>query len=471
MNVIVSINNNNIIGVNNDLLIHSKEDLKKFADITKKTDNDKQNLVIMGYKTWMSIPNRPLKDRVNIIITKNHINEFMITKNIKAFVSFDNFMEWFNIEKINYNKSFVIGGSSIYNTLFKNYKHYIELIYITKFNYSFDLTKVALLDKIHHFVDDLSKFKLINEYKEYSEVKLFGDKTNMEHTYLTYIHSDMYNNEEYQYLNLLKEIINSDKKSSRNGNVYSKFGVRMEFDLRNGFPLLTTKKMGWKTVLRELLWFISGSTDNYILQNNNVHIWDKNAEDFEKSGLYEPNDLGPVYGFQWRHFGGEYIDCKTPPYNGIDQIKYIIDTIKNDPSSRRLILSAWNPVDIPKMALPPCHVLVQFNIENQYIDAQLYQRSGDMFLGVPFNITSYSILLHIIGSITGYKPRKLVHIIGDAHIYEQHIEAVNTQINRVPYMFPVLTIKDIKNIDDIKESDFNVEGYTSHLRINAEMIV
>ena len=123
------------------------------------------------------------------------------------------------------------------------------------------------------------------------------------------------------------------------------------------------------------------------------------------------------------------------------------------------------------MALPPCHVLVQFNIENQYIDAQLYQRSGDMFLGVPFNITSYSFLLHIIGSITGYKPRKLVHIIGDAHIYEQHIEAVNTQINRVPYMFPVLTIKDIKNIDDIKESDFNVEGYTSHLRINAEMIV
>ena len=189
----------------------------------------------------------------------------------------------------------------------------------------------------------------------------------------------------------------------------------MEFDLRNGFPLLTTKKMGWKTVLRELLWFISGSTDNSILQNNNVHIWDKNAKDFEKSGLYEPNDLGPVYGFQWRYFGGEYIDCKTPPTNGVDQIKYIIDTIKNDPSSRRLILSSWNPVDIPKMALPPCHVLVQFNIENQYIDAQLYQRSGDMFLGVPFNITSYSFLLHIIGSITGYKPRKLVHIIGDAH--------------------------------------------------------
>lgn len=471
MNVIVSVNNNNIIGVNNDLLIHSKEDLKKFAEITKKTYNDKKNLVIMGYNTWKSIPNKPLKDRVNIIITKNHINEFMITKDIKAFVTFDNFMEWFDRNKINYNKSFVIGGSSIYNTLFKNYKHYIELIYITKFNYSLDLTKVALLDKIHHFVDDLSKFKLINESKENTEVKLFGDKTNMDHTYLTYIHSDMYNNEEYQYLNLLKEIINSDKKSSRNGYVYSKFGLRMEFDLRNGFPLLTTKKMGWKTVLRELLWFISGSTDNSILQNNNVHIWDKNAEDFEKSELYGPNDLGPVYGFQWRHFGGEYIDCKTPPTNGVDQIKYIIDTIKNDPSSRRLILSAWNPVDIPKMALPPCHVLIQFNIENQYIDSQLYQRSGDMFLGVPFNITSYSFLLHIIGSITGYKPRKLVHIIGDAHIYEQHIEAVNTQINRIPYMFPVLTMKDIKDIDDIKESDFNVDGYTSHPRINAEMIV
>uniref|UniRef100_A0A6C0CZ40 thymidylate synthase n=1 Tax=viral metagenome TaxID=1070528 RepID=A0A6C0CZ40_9ZZZZ len=472
MNVIVSVNNNNIIGIDNDLLIHSKEDLKNFAMITKYSESDKPNMVIMGYNTWSSIPNRPLKDRVNIVITKNHITEFNNTDDLKAFVTFDNFMEWFDSNKINYNKCFIIGGSSIYNTVFKNYIDYIELIYITKFNHSLDYSREDIQQgSITYFNHNLSKFKLIESTNEYSNVKLLGVDTGMEHTYLTYIHSDMYNYDEYQYLELLKDILNSDKKPTRNGDVYSKFGVRMEFDLRNGFPLLTTKQMGWKTVLRELLWFISGSTDNSELQSKKVHIWDKNADDFEERGLYEKNDLGPVYGFQWRHFGGEYINCKTPPYNGIDQLKYIIDTIKTDPHSRRLILSSWNPVDIPNMALPPCHVLVQFNIEGQYIDAQLYQRSGDMFLGVPFNITSYSFLLHIIGSITGYKPRKFVHVIGDAHIYEQHIEAVKTQINRIPYMFPVLEMKEITDIDNIKETDLNVVGYSSHSRISAEMVV
>ena len=472
MNVIVSVNNNNIIGVNNDLFIYSKNDLKNFSMITKYSDSDKPNMVIMGYNTWISIPNRPLKDRVNIVITKNHISEFNDTDNLKSFVTFDNFMEWFNLNKINYNKCFVIGGASIYNTVFENYSNYIELIYITKFNYSLNFSRKDIdVDSIRYFNHDLSKFKLIESTNEYSNVKLLGSETGMDHNYLTYIHSDMYNTGEYQYLNLLKDVLNSDKKSTRNGNVFSKFGVRMEFDLRNGFPLLTTKQMGWKTVLRELLWFISGSTDNSVLQSNRVHIWDKNAEDFEKKGLYEKNDLGPVYGFQWRHFGGEYINSKTPPYNGVDQLKYIIDTINNDPSSRRLILSAWNPVDIPNMALPPCHVLVQFNIDGQYIDAQLYQRSGDMFLGVPFNITSYSFLLHIIGSITGYKPRKLIHVIGDAHIYEQHIEPVQTQVSRIPYMFPILEMKDITDIDDIKETDFNVAGYSSHPKITAEMVV
>ena len=472
MNIIVSVNNNNIIGLDNDLFIRSKNDLKYFATITKHTDADKPNIVIMGYNTWCSIPNKPLKDRVNIVITKNHIFEFNNTDNLKAFVTFDNFMEWFNIHKINYNKSFVIGGESIYNTVFKDYSSYIEIIYITKFNYSLDYSQSDIQGKtIKSFAHDLSKFILIQKNSKYSDVELFGDTMGLDHTYLTYIHRDMYNNGEYQYLEILKDILQSDKKSTRNSDVLSKFGVRMEFDLRNGFPLLTTKQMGWKTVLRELLWFISGSTDNSVLQNNRVHIWDKNAEEFKEKGLYDENDLGPVYGFQWRYFGGEYINCKTPPHNGVDQLKYIIETIKTDPTSRRLILSSWNPVDIPNMALPPCHVLVQFNIERQYIDAQLYQRSGDMFLGVPFNITSYSLLLHIIGSITGYKPRKFVHVIGDAHIYEQHIDAVKTQINRIPYMFPVLDMKHISDIDDIKETDFNIAGYSCHSKITAEMIV
>jgi len=249
----------------------------------------------------------------------------------------------------------------------------------------------------------------------------------------------------------------------------------MRFDLRQGFPLLTTKKMPWKTILRELLWFIQGSTDNKLLQEKKVHIWDGNSsKEFLKSrGLdtYEEGDLGPIYGFQWRHFGAEYIDHKTDYSDkGVDQLQWIIDEIKADPTSRRLLMSAWNPVDLHKMALPPCHVMVQFNIEGEYIDAQLYQRSGDMFLGVPFNIASYSFLLHIVGQLTGYTPRYLIHIIGDTHIYEKHIEAVHEQLQRVPSQFPQLRIKTLENIDSIQESDFKFENYCSFPTIKAEMV-
>ena len=201
----------------------------------------------------------------------------------------------------------------------------------------------------------------------------------------------------------------------------------MRFDLREGFPLLTTKRVAWKTVLRELLWFISGSTDNKVLQWKNVHIWDGNStrEYLQSRGLneYREGDLGPIYGFQWRHFGAFYNGCAYDYTGyGIDQLQNVIDLIKNDPSSRRIILNSWNASDLDKMALPPCHVMVQFNVDvdEGFIDAKLTQRSGDMFLGVPFNIASYAFLLHIIGNITGYKPRYFIHDIGDGHIYENH---------------------------------------------------
>ena len=183
------------------------------------------------------------------------------------------------------------------------------------------------------------------------------------------------------------------------------------------------------------------------------------------------NDLGPIYGFQWRHFGAEYIDCDKDYNNkGIDQLEYVINEIKNNPTSRRIIMSSWNPVDIPKMALPPCHVMIQFNIEPPYIDAQLYQRSGDMFLGVPFNISSYAFLLSIIGKICNYIPRKLVHIIGDAHIYQDHLDAVNIQLERTPLIFPTLEISDIDDINNINEDMFQIYNYNSEPSIKAKMI-
>ena len=216
--------------------------------------------------------------------------------------------------------------------------------------------------------------------------------------------------------------------------------------------------MPWKTILRELLWFIIGSTNNQDLQDKKVHIWDANAskEFLETRGLsYEEGDLGPIYGFQWRHFGANYVDHKTDYQGqGVDQLQWIIHEIQTNPTSRRLIMSSWNPVDLDKMALPPCHIMIQFNIDNQFIDAQLYQRSGDMFLGVPFNISSYSFLLHIIGKITDYIPRYFIHIIGDTHIYKNHIDGLKEQLKRNPLPLSHLEIAD-KPFWELTFNDFN----------------
>jgi thymidylate synthase len=251
----------------------------------------------------------------------------------------------------------------------------------------------------------------------------------------------------------------------------------MEFNLQKGFPLLTTKQIGYKTILRELLWFIKGSTSNQELNDKNVHIWNMNSskEFLDSRNLdYEEGDLGPVYGFQWRHFGAEYESCHSDySGKGIDQLKNIIHLIKTEPTSRRIILNSWNVSDIDKMALPPCHVMCQFNVNtnNNTLNCQLYQRSGDMFLGVPFNIASYSLLTYIIAKITGYIPGKFIHILGDTHIYESHLNAVNKQLERVPYSFPELLISDeLSDIDNIKEEYFIMKNYNPYPKITAPMV-
>ena len=281
------------------------------------------------------------------------------------------------------------------------------------------------------------------------------------------------NLDEQQYLDLVKDVIeNGTIEEGRNGSTLVKFGNMMKYDLKNGtLPVLTTKKVAIKTCIQELFWFIRGSTSNKELNDKNVHIWDGNSskEFLESRGLnYEEGELGPVYGFQWRHFGAKYGDAKS---EGVDQLQNVIDLIKNDPTSRRIILSAWNPVDLDKMALPPCHVMIQFYVDKEYLDAQMYQRSGDMFLGVPFNIASYSILMHIIGSITGYKPRYFHHVLGDAHVYMNHIDAIGEQIHRIPNDFPQLKLaKQITDINNINEEDFILENYNHYPTIKAEMI-
>ena len=254
----------------------------------------------------------------------------------------------------------------------------------------------------------------------------------------------------------------------------------MRFDLRNGqLPLLTTKRTFWRGVAEELLWFISGSTNAKLLQEKDIHIWDGNAskEFLEQRGLghREEGDLGPVYGFQWRHFGAEYVDMHADyTGQGVDQLAECIDKIKNNPEDRRILLSAWNPTALKDMALPPCHLLCQFYVDTtrNELSCHMYQRSADMGLGVPFNIASYALLTHLMAQVTGRKPGELVHTLGDAHVYLNHIEPLQEQLQRVPRPFPKLQINpDKKNIDDFVYEDLKVFGYHPYKKISMKMAV
>ena len=284
----------------------------------------------------------------------------------------------------------------------------------------------------------------------------------------------MNNNEEYQYLNLIKDVLNNGYwENTRNGKTITKFGVNMRFSLKdNNFPLLTTKKMAWKSCAEELFWFIRGSTDNEELKNKNVKIWNANSsrEFLDSRGLYnnKENDLGPIYGFQWRHFNASY-NGRYPNYEnkGVDQLQRIIDDLKNikTRNSRRHILTSWNPCQIDEMALPPCHLLCQFNVrDNKYLSCALYQRSGDIGLGVPFNIASYSLFTIILARHCDLIPDEFVHFIGNAHIYENHIDSLKEQIDRVPLPFPKIQIKNYyNNINDYNINDIEWISDYKHL--------
>lgn len=284
---------------------------------------------------------------------------------------------------------------------------------------------------------------------------------------------------EYNYLEAIQEIIEHGvRKNNRTGvDTLSIFGMQMRYNLRDEFPLLTTKRVFWRGVAEELLWFVQGCTNANVLKDKNVHIWDANGSKEFLTGIglghREEGDLGPVYGFQWRHFGAEYKDMHTD-YNGkgVDQLKNVIDKIKNNPDDRRIIMSAWNPLDLDKMALPPCHSFVQFYVCNGELSCQMYQRSADMGLGVPFNIASYSLLTYMIAHVTGLKPGDFVHTLGDAHVYENHIDALKEQLKREPRPYPKLLIKrEVKDIDDFKMDDFEIVGYNPYPKIQMDMAV
>ena len=262
-----------------------------------------------------------------------------------------------------------------------------------------------------------------------------------------------------QYLDLLSHIMeHGTDKSDRTGTgTRSVFGYQMRFNLADGFPLLTTKKLHLKSIIHELLWFLKGDTNARYLQENGVRIWNEWAD--------ENGDLGHIYGYQWRSW---------PDYNGghIDQISEVIETIKNNPDSRRIIVSAWNVADLPNMNLPPCHAFFQFYVADGKLSLQLYQRSADSFLGVPFNIASYALLLMMVAQVTGLEVGDFVHTLGDAHIYNNHFEQIKEQLSRDTRKLPRMVINpDVKNLFDFKYEDFTLEDYDPHPHIKGVVAV
>jgi len=286
--------------------------------------------------------------------------------------------------------------------------------------------------------------------------------------------------EELQYLRLVKEIIETGHaKEDRTGTgTLSKFGVQMRFSLRNStFPLFTTKYVWFKGLAEELLWFISGSTNANKLSEKKVRIWEPNGtkEFLEKRGLGHrgQGDLGPVYGFQWRHFGAKYVDMHTDyTGQGIDQLVACIELIKKDPDSRRIVMTAWNPADLDQMALPPCHMFCQFYVAKGELSCHMYQRSADMGLGVPFNVASYALLTRMVAQVCKLQAGELVHSIGDAHVYKNHVDGLRQQLAREPFPFPALSIDPaVQDIDQFSFQHFHMAGYNHHPKVDLPFAV
>lgn len=447
--IVVAITDNMGIGLNGGLPWKISADMKYFK---KLTVGNGKNAVIMGRKTYESI-GRDLPGRLNIVLSRKtgvNLQSVLIDLDKRD-----------DIEEV-----FVIGGAEVYEEALKMKQ--CEKIYVTwvKKNES----KIVVDTFFPRF--SLKDFRCVSSTKvEENEYSINFEE------YIRVV-----NKEEEQYLDMIRDVLeNGEVRVDRTCvGTRSVFGRSMRFDLRDGrIPVFTTKRVFWRGVVEELLWFISGSTNAEILQEKGVKIWNGNSsrEYLDSVGLKEneEGDLGPVYGFQWRHFGAEYKDAKSDyKGQGIDQLMGVIERIHSNPSDRRILMSAWNPVDLGKMALPPCHVMCQFYVSNDgELSCQIYQRSCDMGLGVPFNVTSYALLTRMIAYVCGLKCGELVYVMGDVHVYLNHIDALQEQLLRQPREFPKLEIRDgqERDIDKFEYSSFVLKYYQPYETIGMNMAV
>lgn len=427
-----------------------------------------QNVVLMGRKTWTSLPKQPLPNRVNWILSK----------------SLPNGMTWEQVRiesrKLMPPELWVIGGGEIYDQCFRELP--IERIYLTLMERA-DVVEPAsenlyvpdgtFLEANGDFVRNLERAKLVDESNYFEMADSFTKWRYKIQEYHLPIHP------EYQYLNMIHQtLLTGEKKDDRTGTgTISSWGGLTRWNLQEGFPLLTTKKVFWKGVAEELLWFLRGDTDAKKLSVKGIRIWDANGtRDFlDNLGLTHrrEGDLGPVYGFQWRNFGASYIDADTKVEGGIDQVRKVLDQLRKNPTDRRCLVMAWNPTALSEMALPPCHVLFQLQGVNGRLNTIFYQRSCDMGLGVPFNIASYALLTHIFAHILGWEVGELVHLMGDVHVYRNHEDALWEQLSRSPYNLPKLRIRCDPKSDpgDYTMEDFDLLDYQSHGVIKMKMAV
>ena len=449
--VIVAITQGCGIGKSGSIPWKNREDMEHFR---RTTTGDGNNAVIMGRKTYESLP-RPLLNRRNIVLSSTTITGVDTTSSIKTAL---------NMCTGN-TKTYIIGGQRLYEEALGEWAYLCDNI---------------IISHIPGETYDCDTFFPYNVAKELStsittskDGGLVIETMKVKHTH-----------PEEQYLSLCRRILEEgEQRGDRTGvGTRSIFGCSMEFDLRKGFPLLTTKRTWFDGIAKELIFFISGETDTKILERKGVNIWKGNtsAEYLERRKLpWREGDMGPCYGFQWRHASAEYVGCDSDyTGHGVDQLTNLITGLKEDPFGRRHIISSWDVANINIMALPPCHCLVQFYVgcdsdsNPSYLDCMMYQRSADMFLGVPFNIASYSLLIHMIGHVTGLTPRRFIHNLGDSHIYSNHTEQVLQQLARTPLPFPRLSFKEPKShITDFSLDDIVLENYNCWPTIKAAMAV